>query len=215
MPGLSDSGNRELDGRAQKGRDDWDLIAKRTPRRRCSAATAKQRSTATSTAGCATRRNTRWSASSAITAGIVMCRAARQQARERGLLGPFLLHNTRTALCRCRPNVQMSVPSNLKMSVSPAFWWAVGGGIDDGAERERWRVAASRGVAGRRSWWAAGECCGAAFGAQRAPGVASVEGVSEGRRRGVDLEEARSAEQPPDSRFGTRRGAMGRVPELR
>jgi hypothetical protein len=22
----------------------------------------------------------------------------------------------------CRPNVQMSVPSNLKMSVSPAFW---------------------------------------------------------------------------------------------
>jgi hypothetical protein len=43
------------------------------------------------------------------------------------------------ALNFCRPNVQMSVPSNLKMSVSPAFWWAVGGGIDDGAERERWR----------------------------------------------------------------------------
>ena len=65
----------------------------------------------------------------------------------------------------CRPNVQMSVPSNLKMSVSPAFWWAVGGGIDDGAERERWRAAASRGVARRRSWRSAGACCCAAVGA--------------------------------------------------
>jgi hypothetical protein len=26
----------------------------------------------------------------------------------------------------CRPNVQMSVPSNLKMTVSPAFWRAAG-----------------------------------------------------------------------------------------
>ena len=36
------------------------------------------------------------------------------------------LHNTRTATLPCRPNVQMSVPSNLKMSVSPAFWRVVG-----------------------------------------------------------------------------------------
>jgi hypothetical protein len=77
----------------------------------------------------------------------------------------------------CRRNVQMSVPSNLKMSVSPAFWRAVGGEFGDGAERERWRVAASRGVAGGRSWWAAGECCGTALGAQRAPGVAFVKSI--------------------------------------
>src|SRR5215471_5549873 len=64
----------------------------------------------------------------------------------------------------CRPNVEMSVPSNLKMSVSPAFWRAVGGGIDGGAEHERWGVAASRGFAGRRSWWSAGACGSAAVG---------------------------------------------------
>jgi hypothetical protein len=52
---------------------------------------------------------------------------------------------------KCGPNVQMSVPSNLKMSVSLALWRAVGGDFGGGAERERWRVAASRGVAGRRT----------------------------------------------------------------
>jgi hypothetical protein len=55
-------------------------------------------------------------------------------------------------MTECRPNVQMSVPPNLKMSVSPAFWRAVGGGIDGGAEHERWGVTVSRGLAGRRSW---------------------------------------------------------------
>ena len=44
----------------------------------------------------------------------------------------------------CRPNVQMSVPSNLKMSVSPAFWRALGGGIDSGAEHQRWGNGAAR-----------------------------------------------------------------------
>ena len=34
----------------------------------------------------------------------------------------------------------MSVPSNLKMSVSPAFWRAVGGDSGGGAERERCRL---------------------------------------------------------------------------
>ena len=43
----------------------------------------------------------------------------------------------------------MSVQSDLEMSVSPAFWRAVGGGIDGGGEREQWGVAASRGLAGR------------------------------------------------------------------
>jgi hypothetical protein len=52
-------------------------------------------------------------------------------------------------LFTCRPNVQMSVPSDLEMSVSLAFWRAVGGGIDGGGEREQWGVAASRGLAGR------------------------------------------------------------------
>jgi D-threo-aldose 1-dehydrogenase len=43
----------------------------------------------------------------------------------------------------CKPNVQMSVPSNLKMSVSPAFWRALGGDSSGGAERERCRTEAS------------------------------------------------------------------------
>jgi hypothetical protein len=43
----------------------------------------------------------------------------------------------------CRPNVQMSVPSNLKMSVSPAFWRALGGDSGGGAECERCRTEAS------------------------------------------------------------------------
>src|ERR1700751_3915852 len=78
----------------------------------------------------------------------------------------------------CRPNVQMSVPSNLKMSVSPAFWRAVGGGIDGGAEHERWGTAASRGRARRRSGGSTDMRSSAAIGAQRAPGLAVVEGVS-------------------------------------
>ena len=57
-------------------------------------------------------------------------------------------HNWSLAFANCRPNVQMSVPSNLKMSVSPAVWRVVGGDISGGAECERWGVAASRGVAG-------------------------------------------------------------------
>src|SRR6516165_8749385 len=74
-------------------------------------------------------------------------------------------HNGDVLSVYCRPNVQMSVPSNLKMSVSPAFWRAAGGGIDGGAKRERWGVTASRGLAGRRSWWSAGACGSAAAGA--------------------------------------------------
>jgi hypothetical protein len=42
----------------------------------------------------------------------------------------------------------MSVPSNLKMSVSPAFWRAVGDDFGGGAERERWGACAARGTAG-------------------------------------------------------------------
>ena len=56
----------------------------------------------------------------------------------------------------CRRNVQMSVPSKLEMSVSAAVWRAVEGDAGDGAKRERCRAEASRGVAGYRSWWAAG-----------------------------------------------------------
>ena len=35
------------------------------------------------------------------------------------------------------------------------------------------------------------------------------------RRRGFDLEEARSAEQPADGSGGARRGVVGRAPQLR
>jgi transposase len=77
----------------------------------------------------------------------------------------WVFHNGDSACFVCRPNMQMSVPSNLKMSISPAFWRAVEGGINGGAEHERWGVAASRGLAGRRSWWSAGTCGSAAVGA--------------------------------------------------
>src|SRR5437016_2044355 len=116
---------------------------------------------------------------------------------------------------RCSGNVQMSVLSKLEMSVSAAFWRAVRDDVGDGAEHERCGVAASRGVAGRRSWWPAGERGSAAFGAQRAPGVAVVEGVSERWRWGFDLQEARAAEQPQDGRGGARGGAVDRTPALR
>jgi hypothetical protein len=77
------------------------------------------------------------------------------------------------------------------MSTSPAFggWW---GGIDGGAERERWRAAASRGVAGGRSTWSAAARCGAAVGrsecqvwrllkAFRSDGVAGLISKKRGR----------------------------------
>src|SRR6516164_291266 len=112
----------------------------------------------------------------------------------------------------CRPNVQMSVPSNLKMSVSPAFWRAMGGDSGGGAERERWRFAASRGVAGYRSGWAGGWRSSAAFGAQRAPSVAVVESVSGCGCLGLDLQEARPAEQPQDGSCGAVSSAVHRAP---
>ena len=60
----------------------------------------------------------------------------------------------------CSRNVQMSVPSQLEMSVSAVVWRAAGGDVGGGAEHERWGAAASRGVAGRRSRWSAGWCSG-------------------------------------------------------
>jgi hypothetical protein len=80
---------------------------------------------------------------------------------------------------KCSSNVQMSVLSNLEMSVSAAIWRSVEDDVGDGAERERWGAATARGVAGRRSWWAAGKGSSAASGAQRSPGVAIIEGVPE------------------------------------
>src|SRR6202040_1777590 len=108
----------------------------------------------------------------------------------------------------CRRNVQMSVPSQLEMSVSALVWRAVGGDVGGGAEHGRWGAAASRGVAGCRSRWAAGWCGGAAFGTQRAPGMAVVEGVSGCGCLGLDLQEARPAEQPQDGGSGARGGAV-------
>ncbi len=43
----------------------------------------------------------------------------------------------------CSRNVQMSVPSQLEMSVSAAVWRAVGGDVGGGVEHERWGAAAS------------------------------------------------------------------------
>ena len=58
--------------------------------------------------------------------------------------------------------MQMSVPSNLKMSVSAAVWRAVGGDVDGGTERERKQVETPSRCCGTLIWRAAGECCGAA-----------------------------------------------------
>src|SRR6516165_8502269 len=137
------------------------------------------------------------------------------------ILAPFIFtlaracHNGAYAPAICSPNVQMSVPSNLKMSVSAAVWRAVEGDAGDGAERERCRTEASRGVAGYRSGWAGGWRGSAAVGAQRAPGLAVVEGVSGCGCLELDLQEARPAEQPKDGGGGARGGAVDRAPELR
>jgi len=48
----------------------------------------------------------------------------------------------------CSGNVQMSVLSNLEMSVSPVVLRAAGGDIGDGAEHERCGAEAARGAAG-------------------------------------------------------------------
>src|SRR6266436_7736968 len=100
-----------------------------------------------------------------------------------------MFQNAAYAARACRRNVQMSVSSQLEMSVSAVVWRAVGSDVGGGAEHERWGAAASRGVAGRRSRWSAGWCSGAAVGAQRAPGVAVVKGVSGRGCAGADLEE--------------------------
>src|ERR1700730_16751523 len=110
----------------------------------------------------------------------------------------MVFQNAPYAAFFCSRNVQMSVPSQLEMSVSAAVWRAVGGDVGGGVEHERWGAAASRGVAGRRSRWSAGWCSGAAVGAQRAPGVAAVEGVSGQGCAGADLAETRPAEQSQD-----------------
>src|SRR4029077_10599063 len=109
----------------------------------------------------------------------------------------------------------MSVPSQLEMSVSAVVWRAVGGDVGGGAEHERWGAAASRGVAGCRSRWAAGWCGGAATGAQRAPSVAAGEGGSGCGRLGADLEEARSAKQSQDGYGDPLGGFVDRASELR
>jgi hypothetical protein len=62
---------------------------------------------------------------------------------ERAALRSAWLADVEEEIERCRPNVQMSVPSNIKMSVSPAFWRALGGDSSGGAERERCRTEAS------------------------------------------------------------------------
>ena len=48
----------------------------------------------------------------------------------------------------CSGNVQMSVLSNLEMSVSPVVLRAAGGDVGDGAEHERCGAEAARGAAG-------------------------------------------------------------------
>ena len=48
----------------------------------------------------------------------------------------------------CSRNVQMSVLSNLEMSVSPVVLRAAGGDVGDGAEHERCGAEAARGAAG-------------------------------------------------------------------
>ena len=87
----------------------------------------------------------------------------------------------------------MSVSSNLKISVSRAFWRAVGGDSSGGAERERCRTEELKRLevlrnVDRRGLPVRG---GAAVGAQRALGLAAVEGVSGCGCLGLDLQEAR------------------------
>src|ERR1700730_10429728 len=122
--------------------------------------------------------------------------SCRTQSEVRCVLSIF--HNIYYATNGCSRNVQMSVPSQLEMSVSAVVWRAAGGDVGGGAEHERWGAAASRGVAGRRLRWSAGWSSGAAVGAQRAPGMAAVEGVSGRGCAGADLEETRPAEQSQD-----------------
>jgi hypothetical protein len=58
---------------------------------------------------------------------------------------PVIFHKTRYSTLACSRNVQMSVPSNLEMSVSPVVSRAVGGDVGDGAEHERCGAFAARG----------------------------------------------------------------------
>ena len=103
----------------------------------------------------------------------------------------------------------MSVLSNLKMSVSPAFWRTMRSGIDSGAEHERRGIAASRGLAGRSVWSSACRGCLRVARFEAAPGLSFASRFETWRRDGFDCEAPWSAEQPAQAGSAATSGAGG------
>src|SRR5262249_26780186 len=119
------------------------------------------------------------------------------------------VHNEHPAKFRCRRPIKMSPACHIEMTLPRGF---PGGVWGDGTADERWGAAAARGAARFGSAKIAARGGGAADRAGAASSVSTVEGLSDRRRDGRDLETTRSPQQPAQARGVAARGSDDHPP---
>src|SRR5215467_3337530 len=114
-----------------------------------------------------------------------------------------------TTNVRCRLPIKMSPACQIEMTLLRGF---AGGVWGDGSADERWGAAAARGAARFGSAKIDARGGGAAARAGAASSVSAVEGLSDRRRDGRDLETTWSPRQPAQARGVAARGSDDHPP---